>query len=63
MEDLAECHQVLSSTFFFKDTWPEACYQVDKGTISDWKSYKDLGILVTDSLAWSKHMSCICSCA
>ena len=32
---------------FFEDTLPEACYQVDEGTISDWKSYKDLGILVT----------------
>ena len=47
--------------FFEKDTLPEACYRVDEGTIADSKLYKDLGILVTDSLAWSNHVNAICS--
>ena len=49
--------------FFEKDTLPEACYWVGKCTISDSKPYKDLGIWVTDSLAWSNHVNPIFSCA
>ena len=42
---------------------PEAYYRVVKDIVSDSKSYKDRGILVTDSMAWSNHVSVICSCA
>ena len=47
--------------FFERVNLPGACYRVEGGTISDSKSYKDLGVLVTDNLAWSNHVSAICS--
>jgi len=47
--------------FFEKDTLLRACYRVDEVTISDSMSYNDLGILETDSLAWTNNVSAIYS--